>query len=596
MSKRIVEIQIQNVKGIENKTFNVDIFINKPNILVAPNGFGKSSLAFAFESLNSTGIQINKDNLFRKEEARIPYLAIKMEDDTHNISEYKANNIMNELNSHFSIFVLRNQTNVNAFGRNIGGKTVVSGNLSINDQVIVNNIPENVTISYGIANMKRVFGNNGKVLPNISELLISNEFIVIYNSLVECFEKFNAKFRRLMIDNVINQIQEQNGNEEQIKAKFNDEWLNNLLEEPNYKEIQEKIRDQKILNFHNKCEWFLVFWQLYMLVCTNKAEIRGANKRAKYNQIKKRLTEGLYLLNTSQWKAPEVHENSNKLIVKYPKATDLSYGQRDLLTFYPMLLKMYYNQVASKKVIMIIDEIFDYLDDANLLTVQYFINDYISLMKKTNGIYPIILTHLEPDLFKNYNFRSVKTSILENITAIPSPSMKDFLSKREECTVKDDISKYLLHFHTETINRREDFNSLNFVKPSWGEGTRFLEYLINETNKYFRKEEVYDPYAVCVCLRIRIEKKFYDQLTGDEVKTIFINTFETIPKLEYAEKQLGEINDTYYILRPLFNDPCHFDGIHEKIVVFKLNNMVIFNLLKNIFNYQENDLILDVIH
>lgn len=595
MSEKIVEIQIKNIKGIEDKTFNVDIFINKPNILVAPNGFGKSSLAFAFESLNSTRIQIDKENLFKKEETRTPYLSITTEYG-HDKNKYEADNNKNNLNPHFSIFVLRNQTNVKAFGRNIGGQTVVSGNLSINDQLIVNTIPEVIAIPYGIAEMKRNFGNNGKVLPNISILLSNDEFIVTYNSLIEHFEKFNAQFRRAMIDNVITQIQQLNGNEEQVKAKYNDTWLDTLSGEDNYKEIQQKIQDQKILTFHTKCDWFLVFWQLYMIVCTNKTEIRNANKRAKYNQIKKRLTEGLALLNTSQWKAPEVHETSRKLIVQYPKAADLSYGQRDLLTFYPMLLKMYYNQVASKKVIMIIDEIFDYLDDANLLTVQYFINDYISLMKKTNGIYPIILTHLEPDIFKTFHFKKAKVSLLENVIAVPSVSMKDFLSKRDEPAVQGDISKYLLHYHTGTINRRADFDFLNFAKPSWGQGTIFFEYLINETNKYLRKESFYDPYAVCVCLRIRIEKLFYDQLTESDVKDVFLNTFETIPKLEYAERQLGEINDVYYILRPLFNDPCHFDGIHEKIVVFKLNNMVIFNILNNIFQYQGIDLSIDAIH
>ncbi len=41
----ISKIEISNIKGIGNLTINQNIYPNRPNILVAPNGFGKSSLA-----------------------------------------------------------------------------------------------------------------------------------------------------------------------------------------------------------------------------------------------------------------------------------------------------------------------------------------------------------------------------------------------------------------------------------------------------------------------------------------------------------------------------------------------------------------------
>lgn len=50
----IKKIAITNVKGVGDGTSNglyeFDIPKNKPSILVAPNGFGKSSLATAFKS------------------------------------------------------------------------------------------------------------------------------------------------------------------------------------------------------------------------------------------------------------------------------------------------------------------------------------------------------------------------------------------------------------------------------------------------------------------------------------------------------------------------------------------------------------------
>lgn len=41
-------IEIKNIKGIQHRRFELDILPNKPSLLVAPNGFGKSSLAIAF--------------------------------------------------------------------------------------------------------------------------------------------------------------------------------------------------------------------------------------------------------------------------------------------------------------------------------------------------------------------------------------------------------------------------------------------------------------------------------------------------------------------------------------------------------------------
>lgn len=56
----INKIEITNIKGIGNKAFSLDLTPNKPNILVAPNGFGKSSFAIAFDSLKSDRIKLDE--------------------------------------------------------------------------------------------------------------------------------------------------------------------------------------------------------------------------------------------------------------------------------------------------------------------------------------------------------------------------------------------------------------------------------------------------------------------------------------------------------------------------------------------------------
>ena len=55
----ITRIEINNIKGIEHLAINQNIQPNRPNILVAPNGFGKSSIAIAFKTLvaNKIGLK-----------------------------------------------------------------------------------------------------------------------------------------------------------------------------------------------------------------------------------------------------------------------------------------------------------------------------------------------------------------------------------------------------------------------------------------------------------------------------------------------------------------------------------------------------------
>ena len=59
----IKSIHIKNVKGIQDKKFELNIYPNKPSILVAPNGFGKSSFAIAFEAITK-----NRNKMILEEE------------------------------------------------------------------------------------------------------------------------------------------------------------------------------------------------------------------------------------------------------------------------------------------------------------------------------------------------------------------------------------------------------------------------------------------------------------------------------------------------------------------------------------------------
>ena len=74
----ITSIQIKNIKGIENKSFKLDLPPNKPNILVAPNGFGKSSFAIGFDSLKSSKIELDDKHYYLNQPSNRPEIILTL--------------------------------------------------------------------------------------------------------------------------------------------------------------------------------------------------------------------------------------------------------------------------------------------------------------------------------------------------------------------------------------------------------------------------------------------------------------------------------------------------------------------------------------
>lgn len=276
----------------------------------------------------------------------------------------------------------------------------------------------------------------------------------------------------------------------------------------------------------------------------------------------------------------------------FPKADNISYGQRDALTLCIELLAIKSSIRSGEKCIIVIDEVFDYLNDVNLTATQYYLSEMVNEVGGSCTIYPIIMTHLSPEYFRGYVFKSKKMEIiyLKEGQARPLPAMKKLLVKREDKTIaediRSDIAHYLLHYSPNLINRRNDFRTLG-LKELWGEATNFLTFLTDETNSYLSGSSDFDPYAVSTAVRIRIEKLVCDELTDPINKEEFINTNKTKNKLNYAETVLNkEFPDIYYMLGIIYNDSQHLHSMSSEIpVVYRLNSLTIQGMIKKIFSY-----------
>jgi predicted ATP-binding protein involved in virulence len=103
---KISTLEITNIKGIGHKSFQLDLVPNKPNILVAPNGFGKSSIAIGFDSLRSNKIELSEKNYHKKDDTNRPVLSLTLSNNT----TLTADDNQNTIKDQFDVVVIKNQT------------------------------------------------------------------------------------------------------------------------------------------------------------------------------------------------------------------------------------------------------------------------------------------------------------------------------------------------------------------------------------------------------------------------------------------------------------------------------------------------------
>lgn len=163
---KITSIEIKNVKGISHQKFDFDFIPNKPNLLVAPNGFGKSSIAIAFDSLNQKRIDLDKNVCYRCNPQNPPELKLTIING-HEPMELIADGNQNTITDLFDIQVIRSGLRPKATRNFAGG---ASASLEV-QSIEICKIPEKAAFEYTYTRVKEYFGENGKLLPNITNLL-----------------------------------------------------------------------------------------------------------------------------------------------------------------------------------------------------------------------------------------------------------------------------------------------------------------------------------------------------------------------------------------------------------------------------------------
>jgi energy-coupling factor transporter ATP-binding protein EcfA2 len=584
----ITKIEIKNVKGLDHRNLNLELLPNKVNLLVAPNGYGKSSIAKAFKSLNRNRINLEKDDYFKGNSTNLPELSITYKRAKDPELTLKADSSTNEIMKYFSISVFTSPIYVKVTKLKIGGTTIASGELSIKDIVLFDKIPTKVNS----AEIKKSIKGN---LQGFYKYYSVIEKMIEHPGVIRALDKDwnrgllkkslqikNSKYIDDIYSHLVTIIAENKTNWDST-IRLLGQFVTDL-QLPGALDLLNKIFSQLDFGLSDQdklCKFFLFLF----LVRFYKSDANKFKEVFRYKMyiVAKTEYEDLYSrFNIGDPKVlPKVVDK--QLIIKFPNLGMISNGQRDILSFISMLTQAKIKFIKDKS-ILIIDEVFDYLDESNLIAAQYYLSQFIEQVRvEGNQLYVIIFTHLDPNVFKSYTFSKKLMEVTHLLTsrAVVAPSLIKLLKVRNDDTnaLTPEIKNKLLHFNPEKINKRSEF-SVNGLKETWGEGDNFLIYCEAEFDKYKKQTEEYDPLATCIYLRRLIEEKIYSQLSVESDRFEFIKTHKTRSKLEFATDRGIEIPEVYFLLGLVYNPAVHW--VDEKMIApleHKLKNRTIHRMI-----------------
>lgn len=586
----ITKIEINNIKGIEQKTFNLDLAPNKPNILVAPNGFGKSSFAIAFESLKSNKIELDDKNYYKNSTANRPSLTLT----TSNGLNLVANDTQNTISDHFDVFVINNQTEPKSKVQRYGRRTIGRASLDIRPTILIPTIPQKIGFNYSPRIIKAKFGVNGnKVLKNISNLFTCGSLFYEIENKID-FTRFSLKNYIDTIEHSLTLINERTESGGQIRNWIRVNVLPSLVALDEYQKFSKIIKSFEFIEVANDVDSFLAVWQILVVKGEMGTNFGKACKYLYYIADKEHYTKTIESFNPVKDRfdiKPTETANKKSLVVYWPKAHEISNGQRDILTFLALLLKSK-RSFKKKDCILIIDEIFDYLDDANLITFQYYISTFINEMKRRkNKIFPILLTHLDPLFFNHFCFNDskIKVCYIKDINIKTNQQILKLIYNRANTSIQNDVDAYFFHFHhnISTVDLTAKFETLGLNKD-WGKPDAFLKKINREVRRYLCEETAFDPLAICFGVRIKIEELVYNTIPDAKNKCIFIEkTNGTKNKLNFAQSIGIDIPESYFLLGIIYNTSLHLSDGQDisKPLGLKLENNTIKQMIKNIFSF-----------
>lgn len=576
LMKRIDEIAIQNVKGIGQKQLFLSLIPNKPNLLVAPNGFGKSSFAAAFLSLQRNRLDLHKDNFHKEDEKLAPSLVVKYTLDDNSKGVKEANQHKNELAHIFDIFVINNQLVPKARKIKISGALIAMPSLEISPITLIAKIPEKAKFSYSYTTTKASFGANGKILNSIDAVISDHSLISRCYDEVDFAKSVQVK-SVAAISALKNFINDATGTVDDLFSAIPTALTDVVESLPHISQIVAILKNEKIV-FVRPLDFVLTALQITELHNSDKALFKKVAGRYAYLLEKGQFEQAFASLKGTWKNIAPVEDKKAGLIVSFPAANKISNGERDSICFFALLMQAKV-KLKKQQCVLVIDEVFDYLDDANLVVAQYYLSQMITEFKaQGRQLFPLIMTHLNPVYFKNFCLKDQHIFYLDKHGTSADRSVEKIIVNREHPSIKNDVSKYFLHYHPNAVDLNPEFHALGLL-PALATAKQFEEHVFEELRKYLGGHK-YDPVSVCCAVRLMIEKWSYDALNS-AFHAEYLSTWKTPAKLEFVEQKGIDAPEVFYLLGVIYNEAMHLRDNRDNFspLSSKLSNLTIKHMI-----------------
>lgn len=587
---KINYINFENIKsfGSGNESFKLkfqNCDANSFNIIVAPNGSGKSSLATALQGVAHGTIKLDSRDLYKSDSE--PSVTIKLDGIYNGI--YISDKSKSEISKHMDVFVINSSLNARKVNHYASGSVFSTADLAIDGIKLYENIPEKCVLNYKYQDICKLYRLKRNYLVNLSNIFLDYNFLEsIYknkNIIKKCFDQKRIKNAfSVYLDGIRN-------------SNINNDSFNRaktfIMNNVNVIQLIDIIKA-----FIKTDDINVIIITLIQVIrfCGEQLLIDGkiidkSFKYTKYKYDKKRIDEHINIFNTTGRTIVSKVKN-NSLIIDFVSPKMISNGERDILCFIGNLIKF---EINFKKNIglLVIDEIFDYLDGGNLLAVQYYLSNFIKSCKKNNKLlFPLILTHLDPEVFKTYVFKKQKIhyyishsrSFDFNSELIKLIKLRSSLQDSDKKKV---IEKFCLHYCNKECNLSDYEISLGDITNNF---ELYKELFQEVTDKYLVSDlNTFDPIKVALAIRIKIEKMIYNKVSSN-LRDKLIEEHTTKRKIEFADSHNFEVPEIYYILSPVYNDILHLSNNNDVVVKQKmvscylyLNNRLIRQMVKLVF-------------
>ena len=569
---------ISNFKKFDLKGLNINFknFKNSaPCVYVAPNGFGKSTIASLFKLVSKNDFSIKEKNIKNKS----TILRINIDGVNY---EYDDLRRVNEFHDNFDIKVI--STNIGTSIKKIKNK-ITYADIKINNIKLYDIIDKPKKI-FNFAILKAKFKKR-----SIKELLIDLQNYFLEEDFLNLVHDHFSIFESKLLSKKIISFQEFlfKSDQKEGKIDINKSNIDEIVNLKNVKEFAEKLSRyfaMKNINIHSG----IVIYELFNFIeieAVNKNDINQMKKYAIFLKNEKQSKEILRLFDYSN--RCKITSNNNSRIIDFPSYNAISSGERDIVTIVFEIWNFINCYERKKNKILILDYIFDYLDGANLVAFQYSLLKLIDRFKKRADLnaklFTILFTHLDPAIFNTFPAAfNIEYSIEPNKASLNDKDRAFLftLEKRETKSFKAELEKYYLHYNPDFFQTNDNFETS--FKESFASNYDFYRYLNNVKNDYIKQQKTNNPFALDLFLRIYSEKILYN-LCENEVDKIEFLSKNARQKFKFVLSKGLNIPIFVNVFNSFYNRPLHCAG--EEQYRTSLNCFFDSNLILKIFLEKE---------